>query len=298
MTCRESMRDEAIEDMMVDAGLWHAPDVKATLGVLAALAALKAPQPASELAAMLSGGTTAAATAGRAGSPESAASSDGAISVEGPATVLAAVPAIAALEKQLLPKRVDELAQRRRLRRARTVIVGVAVVAAMGMGVSGVAAATGGLPHGSHFISKLISQLAPVWAPELPPVQPIPAPDSPGVSSVPSQEPATPGTAYGEDGNASTSKHGPDKGSKQAPDPAANDGGAPGKGPAGLEHDNKRQGGQLDKAVKSPATVSRTTFPTVVPTSTPQSPVAPNRVNSTASTVTKSLPSWLLGLTK
>lgn len=70
----------------------------------------------------------------------------------------------------LLGSRPDELSWRRRLRRHRTTIVSLAVVAGMGLGVTGVAAsASGPAEKSSVSVQHLLEDWAPSWSlPELP----------------------------------------------------------------------------------------------------------------------------------
>jgi hypothetical protein len=79
---------------------------------------------------------------------------------------LAALPAPApnAQLAALLACRQDELSWRRRLRRHRPAIVGLAVVAGMGLGVTGVAAsASRPAGHASASVQELLEDWAPPW---------------------------------------------------------------------------------------------------------------------------------------
>jgi hypothetical protein len=60
----------------------------------------------------------------------------------------------------------DELAQRRRLRRHRSSVVGLAVIAGMGLGIGGVAATSGvSAPGAGNSIQQLLEDWAPGWSP-------------------------------------------------------------------------------------------------------------------------------------
>jgi hypothetical protein len=92
----------------------------------------------------------------------------------------------------------DEVTKRRWRHKHRTAVVSVAVVAAMGLGVSGVAAASSGFTRNPAFIDELLGKIAPQWSAEAPL---LPAPDAPKVSTVPAPvadpaavPPATPAT--------------------------------------------------------------------------------------------------------
>ncbi|WP_284981864.1 hypothetical protein [Arthrobacter sp. efr-133-TYG-118] len=81
----------------------------------------------------------------------------------------------------------DELGKQRRLRKHRPVVIGAAVLTAMGLGVGGVAAANGGFSKGTpEFMQVLISGWAPAWTTAPPSlVPPAPAQDSPKVATHP-----------------------------------------------------------------------------------------------------------------
>lgn len=76
----------------------------------------------------------------------------------------------------------DELSKRRWRHQHRTAVVGVAVVAAMGLGVSGVAAASSGFTRSPSFINELLGTFIPQPT-AAPPA--LPAPDAPKVSTEP-----------------------------------------------------------------------------------------------------------------
>ena len=121
-------RDAIVLELMLDAGLTDVPEVAGPLRGLGSFAAVPAPVPAGALAALING----AGTGGRPG-------------------LLEALPD-------------DELAKRRRSRKRRPVVIGAAVLAAMGLGVGGVAAASGGFSKGApDFMQSLISGWDPAW---------------------------------------------------------------------------------------------------------------------------------------
>ncbi|NQD90335.1 hypothetical protein HP499_21340 [Paenarthrobacter sp. CM16] len=133
MTYRDTEREAIVDELLLDADLADASDVRQALVSLGAFANLSAPAPSPELAAMIAG-------------PH------------------------------------DELSKRRWRHQHRTAMVSIAVVAAMGLGVSGVAAASSGFTRNPSFIDQLISNFQPqppVAAPELP------SPDAPRVSTEP-----------------------------------------------------------------------------------------------------------------
>ncbi|MDQ0030579.1 hypothetical protein [Arthrobacter bambusae] len=166
--CKDIDRDAIILELMLEAGLTDAPELKDSLKALESFAATPAPVPGPALAAML------------AGDPASS------------------VP-------------FDELGKRRHLRKHRPALIGAAVLTAMGLGVGGVAAASGGFSEGTpEFMQVLISGWAPGWSTAPPSlVPPALAQDSPKVTTrpapvdlppaaqvaVPSAEPVTPAPA-------------------------------------------------------------------------------------------------------
>jgi hypothetical protein len=138
MTYRDTEREAIVDELMLDADLADASDVRQTLLSLGSLANLSAPAPSAELTAMLAG-------------PH------------------------------------DELSKRRWRHQHRTAVVSIAVVAAMGLGVSGVAAASSGFTRNPSFIDELMGRFQPaVAAPDLP------APDAPKITteSAPAVDPA------------------------------------------------------------------------------------------------------------
>jgi hypothetical protein len=133
-------REVIVDELLLDAGLTGAPDVRQALLSIRSFANLPAPAPNGALAAMLAG-------------PH------------------------------------DEVSKRRWRHKHRTAVVSVAVVAAMGLGVSGVAAASSGFTRTPAFINELLGDFAPPWSAAAP-VQP--TPDAPKVTTeqAPAVDPA------------------------------------------------------------------------------------------------------------
>ncbi|MDR6986564.1 hypothetical protein J2Y66_001034 [Paenarthrobacter nitroguajacolicus] len=133
MTSRDTEREAIVDELLIDADLPDASDIRLALVSLGDLANLPAPAPSAELAAMIAG-------------PH------------------------------------DELSKRRWRHKHRTAVVSIAVVAAMGLGVSGVAAASSGFTRNPSFIDELIGnfQPRPAVAAPVPP-----SPDAPKVTTEP-----------------------------------------------------------------------------------------------------------------
>lgn len=116
MTPQSGKLRDVVEEMLLDAGEENSGELRDALMSLGSLAALPAPAPNAELAALLA-------------APQ------------------------------------DELTRRRGLRRHRTTIVGLAVVAGMGLGATGVAASSDGLGDPAHPpIQHLLQEWAPAWS--------------------------------------------------------------------------------------------------------------------------------------
>ncbi|MDQ0209402.1 hypothetical protein [Arthrobacter bambusae] len=154
--CKDIDRDAVILELMLEADLADAPELTDSLKALESFASMPAPAPGPALAAMLAGSTPG----------------------DGPATT-------ARDSANILP--LDELAKRRQLRKHRPAVIGAAVLTAMGLGVGGVAAASGGFSKGTpEFMQTLISGWAPAWTTAPPSlVPPAPAQDSPEVTTNP-----------------------------------------------------------------------------------------------------------------
>ncbi|MFF2844675.1 hypothetical protein [Paenarthrobacter sp. NPDC057981] len=132
MTFKDLEREKMVDELLLDADLGDATDLRQALLVVGNFADAAAPEPGEELAAMLAG-------------PH------------------------------------DDVSKRRWRHKHRTAVVGVAVVAAMGLGVSGVAAASSGFTRSPSF-AGLWEGLASRKAAETPVLL---APDAPKVSTVP-----------------------------------------------------------------------------------------------------------------
>ncbi len=154
--CKDIDRDAVILELMLEADLTDAPELTDSLKALESFASMPAPAPGPALAAMLAGSTPG----------------------DGSATT-------ARDSANTLP--LDELAKRRQLRKHRPAVIGAAVLTAMGLGVGGVAAASGGFSKGTpEFMQTLISGWAPAWTTAPPSlVPPAPAQDSPEVTTNP-----------------------------------------------------------------------------------------------------------------
>ncbi|UXM92256.1 hypothetical protein [Paenarthrobacter sp. JL.01a] len=132
MTFKDLEREQIVDELLLDADLGDARDLRQALVAMGQFAGAAAPEPGEELAAMLAG-------------PH------------------------------------DDVSKRRWRHKHRTAVVGVAVVAAMGLGVSGVAAASSGFTR-SPSVQGLWEGLASQRAAGTPVLL---APDAPKVSTVP-----------------------------------------------------------------------------------------------------------------
>ncbi|MBO1268128.1 hypothetical protein [Arthrobacter cavernae] len=95
-------------------------------------------------------------------------------------------PAPGAELAAMLAGPTDDLSKRRWLRNHRPAVVGVAVLAAMGLGVSGVAAASSGFSERPEFVDRMLESWAPAWTVAPTPAQPqVPVPDAPKVTTAP-----------------------------------------------------------------------------------------------------------------
>jgi hypothetical protein len=124
---------DVVEEMLLDAGQTQNAGLRAALLALGSLASLPAPAPSGKLAVLL-----AESEAGSSAGPgEEDGSSEGA----------------------------DELVKRRRLRAHRPTVVGLALIAGMGLGVGGVAASSPVPGHsGNLSIQHLLEDWAPAWS--------------------------------------------------------------------------------------------------------------------------------------
>lgn len=226
MTSNTRRLSRTVDDMLLDAGQQDAAELRAALLTLGSLAALPAPEPGAELAALLSGQT-------------------------------------------------HQLARHRLLRKHRTSLVGLAVVAGMGLGVTGVAA-TGAAPgvDASNSVQHLLEDWAPSWsitgfpsanggAEELtetpPPVEPESQESAPPAEPG-TVEPAPPGNipegAGTNTGTGAGTNRGPGQvnhGNATSPGGQTDDGGAGGNAAGGTAgggalQDAVRDGKDVDKA--------------------------------------------------
>ena len=133
MTHKDMEREDIVDELLLDAGLTGAPDLRQALLSLRSFANLPAPAPSEALAAMFAG-------------PH------------------------------------DEVSKRRWRHKHRTAVVSVAVVAAMGLGASGVAAASSGFTRTPTFVDELLGKFAPQPSAAAPV---LPTPDAPKVSTQP-----------------------------------------------------------------------------------------------------------------
>ena len=122
-----------VEEMLLDAGMGQDADLRRALLAVASLADLPVPEPTGQLAALLAAGTRGAP----ANVPQHSSATESAPG--------------------------DEL-ERRRLRAHRPTVVGLALVAGMGMGVGTVAASSTSPAHtGSHSVQQLLEDWSPSW---------------------------------------------------------------------------------------------------------------------------------------
>ncbi|WP_461173813.1 hypothetical protein M1D93_03560 [Arthrobacter sp. Z1-9] len=124
---------DTVEDMLLDAGYGKDPQLRAALLALGSLASLPAPAPSGSLAVLLT----------EPGTSTGESDAIGGLTESGP----------------------DELAGRRRLRAHRPTVVGLALIAGMGLGVGGVAASSA-VPgrSGSPSIQHLLEDWTPAWS--------------------------------------------------------------------------------------------------------------------------------------
>lgn len=134
MTPQTHHTADAVEGMLLDAGLGQDADLRRALLAVGALADLPVPEPTGKLAALLAAGTC--------GAPGKVPQhSDATESAPG-----------------------DEIGQRRQLRAHRPTVVGLALVAGMGMGVGTVAASSTGPAHtASTSVQQLLEDWSPSW---------------------------------------------------------------------------------------------------------------------------------------
>lgn len=135
MTPQAHHTADTVEEILLDAGLGQDADLRRALLAVGSLADLPVPAPTGQLAALLATGTCDAAG-------KDAQGSDTAQGTPG-----------------------DESGRHRRLRAHRPTVVGLALVAGMGMGVGTVAASSADPAHtGSPSVQQLLEDWSPSWA--------------------------------------------------------------------------------------------------------------------------------------
>lgn len=125
----------AVEEMLLDAGLGQDLELRRALLAVGSWGDVPVPAPSGQLAALLGAGTCDAPEEVRQGT------------------------------KAVKGKSGDELGQRRRLRAHRPTVVGLALIAGMGMGAGAVAASPAGpaAPAGSLSVQQLLEDWSPSW---------------------------------------------------------------------------------------------------------------------------------------
>ncbi|MFD0045030.1 hypothetical protein ACFVGV_07565 [Pseudarthrobacter scleromae] len=135
MTPQAHLTADAVEEILLDAGLGQDADLRRALLAVGSLADLPVPAPTGQLAALLATGTCDAAGKDAKGSSDTAQGTPG-----------------------------DELGRHRLLRAHRPTVVGLALLAGMGMGVGTVAASSPGPAHsGSPSVQQLLEDWSPSW---------------------------------------------------------------------------------------------------------------------------------------
>jgi hypothetical protein len=124
-----------VDDMLIDAGQAGDSELRSVLLSLGSLASLPVPAPSGQLARLMAGSATETAERATAG-----------------LDVL----------KDDQDAGGDEMA-RRRLRRHRPTVLGLALLAGMGTGIGGVAASSPAPGGGSHSVQQLLENWSPSW---------------------------------------------------------------------------------------------------------------------------------------
>lgn len=164
---------DTVDQMLLEAGQENAPDLRAALLSLGALAAMPVPAPGARLAELLAG-TPVHITRREAMAREAAARE--------------------AVAREGARFRSDELARRRALRRNRSAVVGLTVIAGMGLGVTGVAASLPDMKQDHASVQQLLQDWAPRWT--------IAAPGATAGQSPAAPEPASQNMGAGVNGSA------------------------------------------------------------------------------------------------
>ncbi|MFJ6027698.1 hypothetical protein ACIQCN_09565 [Pseudarthrobacter sp. NPDC092424] len=133
---------DTVDQILLESGQQDATDLRAALLSMGTLAELPVPAPGPKLAAMLSG-TPAHTTRREAMAREAAARQE--------------------VARKSARFRSDELARRRALRRNRSAVVGLTVMAGMGLGVTSVAASLPEATDNHASVQQLLENWAPRW---------------------------------------------------------------------------------------------------------------------------------------
>jgi hypothetical protein len=200
-----------VDDMLIDAGQSGDSGLRGILLSLGSLASLPAPAPSGQLALLMAGSATEAAET-------AAPRSDGREVDQGAAA--------------------DELARRRRLRRHRPTILGLALLAGMGTGIGGVAAGSPAPGGASHSVQQLLENWSPSWTIQGQAAAGLLQPDDPDNfddtgAGQPAAEPVSAGRGTA-DSQPLQQDHIPGPPQAAAPHPSAVASGEPGKAPRAL----------------------------------------------------------------
>lgn len=224
---------DTVDQILLEAGQEDDGDLRSALLSLGAMAAMPVPAPGPGLAGLLAG-------------PPAHITRREAIARE--------AAACEAVAREGARFRSDELARRRALRRNRSAVVGLTVIAGMGLGATGVAASLPEVKEGHTSVQQLLQDWAPRWT--------IAAPGITAAESPAARQPALQGVQRGLAGSAgeeSVVPAGPGRsgsagnGKSPAAEKAA---AAPGTGSAGTAADgasDKQKSGQLQHGGKTAA---------------------------------------------
>lgn len=164
---------DTVDQILLEAGQEDDRDLRSALLSLGAMATMPMPAPGPGLAGLLAG-PPAHITRREAIAREAAARE--------------------AVAREGARFRSDELARRRALRRNRSAVVGLTVIAGMGLGVTGVAASLPQMKQDHASVQQLLQHWAPGWT--------IAAPGATAGESPAAQEPASQGVETGPAGSA------------------------------------------------------------------------------------------------
>ncbi|GAA4049027.1 hypothetical protein GCM10023063_40720 [Arthrobacter methylotrophus] len=139
--CKDIDRDAIIHELLLEAELTDASELRESLTALESFASMPAPTPGPALAAMLLGSAADGMAGADAGIGMGAPTGNPADDLRG-----------------------DELRKRRKLRKNRPAVIGAAVATAMALGIGGVAASSAEFSEGTpDFIHVLIPGWVPGW---------------------------------------------------------------------------------------------------------------------------------------